>query len=137
MKLKRRRSNAFVALNITPLIDVVFQLLVFFMLSTNFARFRLIGVDSPQQRAVVATSEGAIVIQVGADGTLLFDNKPTPRAELTASVAAVVAIDPNRTFLIRPGEGVSLQEALAAYDEARAGGADALSFSRLRPEGAP
>jgi biopolymer transport protein ExbD len=137
MHLRRRRQNGFIALNITPLIDVVFQLLVFFMLSTNFARYRLIGVESPQERQVIASSEGAIVIEIGADGTLTFDGDPAERTALTGHVAQVIAIDPNRAFLIRPRAGVTLQDAIHAYDEARDGGARNLSFSRERREDEP
>ena len=137
MRLHRQRSHAFVALNITPLIDVVFQLLVFFMLSTNFARYRLIGVDSPQERQVVATAEGAIVVQIALDGGLMFDGKPAVRAQLSEEVARVIQIDPNRAFLIRPEQGVPLQQAINAYDEARAGGARNVSFSRMRTDAMP
>jgi biopolymer transport protein ExbD len=125
-----RRHTAPIGLNITPLIDMVFILLIFFMLSSNFARYRLIGVDSPQDRQVAATSEGAIVIRLEPDGTMQFDSKPAPRAELAQRVAQVIAVDPNRAFLIRPAPGVDLQKAVVAYDEARQGGARALSFSR-------
>lgn len=137
MRLKRKRSHGLTVLNITPLIDVVFQLLVFFMLSTGLARYRLIGVDSPQERAVVASSSGAIVIEIGTDGGIVFDGDPAPREMLDDKVAEVVRIDPNRTFLIRPHQGVPLQDAIAAYDEARAGGAHSLSFSRFREERGP
>ena len=132
MQLRQRPNHSFVALQITPLIDVVFMLLVFFMLATNFARFRLIGVESPQERQVAATAEGAIVIEISADGGLRFDGNDAPRAALPDLVARTVAIDPNRQFLVRPGPGVSLQEAVTAHDEARAGGARFLSFSRTR-----
>ena len=135
MHLKRRRHNSFSGMNITPLIDVVFQLLVFFMLANNFARYRLIGVDSPQQHEVVASSQGAIVVQIMADGVMMFDGEPAERAALSQYVAQVIDVDPNRTFLIRPGPGVPLQDAIAAFDDARDGGARAVSFSRLR-EGA-
>lgn len=136
MQLRRRSGPAFVALQITPLIDVVFMLLVFFMLSTSFARFRLIGVESPQERQVAKTAEGAIVIELMADGGLRFDGREAPRAALPALVARTVAIDPNRQFLVRPAPGVSLQEAVTAHDDARAGGARHLSFSRARQPGA-
>lgn len=137
MHLKRRRTSPMAAMNITPLIDVVFILLVFFMLATNFARYRLIGVDSPQEREVTASSEGAIVIQVEANGAMTFDGEAAPREALAAEVAQVIGVDPNRAFLIRPGEGVPLQDAVHAYDEARQGGARNLSFSRLREGAAP
>lgn len=134
MQLRRRRGHPFGGLSITPLIDVVFMLLVFFMLATNFARYRLIGIESPVEREVAQTAEGAIVIELLKDGSLRFDGRPAPREALAGQVAAVIAVDPNRQFLVRPAPGVSLQEAVTAHDEARDGGARYLSFSRRRDE---
>ncbi len=129
MRLRRKTSSE-IELNITPLIDIVFQLLIFFMLTTTFARHRLIGVDTPQERQVVKTGEGAVVIQVNADGSMLFDGQVENRASLPTLVANVLSVDPNRSFLVRPAEHVPLQDAITAYDDARQGGARLISFSR-------
>ncbi|MFN7175493.1 MAG: ExbD/TolR family protein [Thermaurantiacus sp.] len=137
MLLNRKAGHQALGLQITPLIDVVFMLLVFFMLATNFARYRLIGVESPVEREVAQTAEGAIVIELLADGSLRFDGRPAPRDALAAQVAAVIRLDPNRQFLLRPNTGVSLQDAVTAHDEARDSGARYLSFSRSRDGAAP
>ena len=128
MKIRRSRETADI-LNITPLIDVVFILLVFFMIATNFASYRLIRIETPRETEVKQTSEGAIVIAISEDGSLTFDSRPVARADLRARIAEVVAIDPGRAFLVRPGPGVELQEAIVIFDEARAAGARAVSFS--------
>ena len=125
----RRRKNGLKVLNVTPLIDVVFILLVFFMLATNFASYRLIRIETPRETEVVQTSDGAIVIEVREDGSLLFDTNPIEPEALLMRIQEVVAIDEGRTFLVRPQPGVSLQEAIAIYDVARSAGARAVSFS--------
>ena len=131
----RRDHEVVKVLNITPLIDVVFILLVFFMLATNFASYRLIRVETPRETEVVSTSEGAIVIAIEEDGSLLFDTNPINRFDLFSSVEEVVAIDPGRTFLVRPADGVPLQDAIHIYDIARSAGATAVSFSAPGEEG--
>ncbi|MFN7173099.1 MAG: ExbD/TolR family protein [Thermaurantiacus tibetensis] len=135
MRLRVRHRLGGGALNITPLIDMVFILLVFFMLATNLARFRLIGVDSPEDREVARTAEGAVVIELLEPGSIRVDGRPYPRAALAEAVAAITRIDPNRVFLIRPAPGTTLQETVSAHDDARAGGARQLSFSRHREAG--
>jgi len=130
----RRTRNAVNILNITPLIDVVFILLVFFMLATNFASYRLIRVETPRETEVKRTSEGAIVVLIRPDRSLLFDGAPIEAEALPDRVGEVVALDPGRTFLVRPEPGVPLQEAIYVYDRVRAGGAGAVSFSPPRDE---
>ncbi|MEO1729663.1 MAG: biopolymer transporter ExbD [Pseudomonadota bacterium] len=135
MHLRRKRRNI-VLLNVTPLIDVVFILLVFFMLTTNFARFRLIGIDTPQDREVVMDATAAIVIAVNDDGTLTYDGDAATRGEITRKVSTLVKADPGRTFLVRPGDGVTMQEAVDVFQLARDAGAYAVSFATGREDGA-
>ncbi len=134
MRLNRRRKRNDI-LNVTPLIDVVFILLVFFMLATSFAQYRLIGVDSPQESEVTRDSDGAVVVLLTLDGGVEVDGDPVPRDQLLEAVNAVLALDPNRTFLVRPERGVALQEAITAYGLVRSAGARGVTFSRPFEDG--
>lgn len=133
MNFRRKRRNI-VLMNVTPLIDVVFILLVFFMLTTNFARFRLIGVDAPQDTEVVTDPAAAIVILVKADGTYEYDGNPVEFDEIGPQVASIIAVDAGRPFLVRPENGVTMQEALDVFQLSRSAGAYAVSFSRPAEE---
>ena len=131
----RRKRSRIALMNVTPLIDVVFILLVFFMLTTNFARFRLIGVDTPQETEIVTDPAAAIVILVKNDGTFEYDGDPTEFDTIGAKVASIIAVDPGRPFLVRPERGVTMQEALDVFQLSRNAGAYAVSFSRPAEEG--
>ena len=74
MKFRRKRRSM-ALLNITSLIDVVFMLLIFFMLTIDFSRFRMIGVDTPQQLEVVKDPTAAIVILLRKDGGFEYDGR--------------------------------------------------------------
>lgn len=136
MNLRRGRRDVAV-LNITPLIDVVFMLLVFFMLTIDFARFRMIGVETPQDREVARDSAAAIVILLKKDGSQHYDGRPASLAEIGARMRAILAVDPGRSFLIRPEAGVPVQRAVDMFQTVRDAGAYAVSFSPPREEGAP
>lgn len=129
---KQRRRVAL--LNVTPLIDVVFILLVFFMLTTNFARFRLIGVEAPEETEAVKDAAAAIVVLVKENGEYEYDNEPATLEDIAREVAAITDIDPGRSFLIRPERGVEMQSALDVFQLTRASGGYAVSFSRPADE---
>ncbi|WOE73763.1 ExbD/TolR family protein [Alterisphingorhabdus coralli] len=135
MNLRRRRRDI-TLLNVTPLIDVVFILLVFFMLTTNFARFRLIGIDTPQDLEVTQDPTAAIVIRVKEDGKLEYDGDPMSREEMAEEVAVLTEADPGRTFLVRPMPDVTMQEAIDIYQLTRDSGAFAVTFSPPEDEAA-
>ena len=133
----RRQRRRVALLNVTPLIDVVFILLVFFMLTTNFARFRLIGVDAPEETEAVKDAAAAIVVLVKATGEYEYDNAPASLDDIAREVAAITDIDPGRSFLIRPERGVGMQQALDVFQLTRESGGYAVSFSRPADEDVP
>jgi biopolymer transport protein ExbD len=133
MKLRRKRRNI-ALLNITSLIDVVFMLLIFFMLTIDFSRFRMIGVDTPQKLEVVKDPTAAIVILLKRDGGYEYDGKPSSLAQISADIGAILKVDPGRSFLIRPQPGVHVQDAVDMFQLTRDLGAYAVSFSAPEQE---
>jgi len=131
VKRPRRPSQL---LNITPLIDVVFILLVFFMLATSFAQYRLIGVDTPAETEISTSEAGSVVILLTTAGGMEFDGEPIDAASLEAHIAGVLAVDPLRGFLVRPEDEVTLQQAVTAFDRTRDAGALFVSFSPPRED---
>ncbi len=135
MKFRRKRRSA-ALLNITSLIDVVFMLLIFFMLTIDFSRFRMIGVDTPQKLAVVKDPTAAIVILLRRDGRYEYDGAPSTQDEIASNIKAILKVDPGRSFLIRPEQGVKIQETIDMFQLTRDLGAYAVSFSPPVKEGA-
>ena len=67
MNFKRQASEE-VSVNLTPLIDVVFLLLLFFMVSTNFVQNKSISVNLPESREGAAVVSKQLEISVNAQG---------------------------------------------------------------------
>lgn len=66
----RRHTRAEVGINLTPLIDVVFLLLIFFMVSTTFTRETQLSIDLPEaQGQPRQTTEKSIEILIDESGT--------------------------------------------------------------------
>ncbi len=87
----KRQQNSSVEVNLTPLIDVVFLLLIFFMVSTSFTREAHLSLTLPEaERATTATSEVSIDVVVDKEGfyrvngRLLVDGK---RDTLTSALS--------------------------------------------------
>lgn len=69
MKFKRQRRDAEVGVNLTPLIDVVFLLLIFFMVSTTFTRENHLSLELPEASAEPGeAAPRQIEILIGAEG---------------------------------------------------------------------
>ncbi|MXY55233.1 MAG: biopolymer transporter ExbD, partial [Gammaproteobacteria bacterium] len=64
----RRGGRGFAVVEITPLIDVIFLLLIFFVVSTTFVRTSAIEVDLPDSSGGVPPVTGGIEVRVSATG---------------------------------------------------------------------
>lgn len=120
-----RRSSGLI--NLTPLVDVVFILLLFFMLSTNFLNLNTIVLDTPVQGAQQDASQGALLIEVRLDG-VRFAGRYKPMDEIAKLVSERLAKRPDLRVLVQPGSGVSLQRMVRVLDRLSAAGATHLSL---------
>jgi biopolymer transport protein ExbD len=116
-------------ISLTPLIDVVFILLVFFMLASSFLDWRAIDLDTPAQTASQTSLEGAILVEVRRDG-LRLSGRSVDRAQLASQVAERLETRPDRPVLVKPADGVVLQEAVDVLDRLTAAGVTELSLIR-------
>ncbi len=119
------------AISLTPLIDVVFILLVFFMLASSFLDWRHISLQTPSGPAAGASMTGALLVEVRTDSVRLAGETLTLET-IIDRIARQIADDPARRVLIAPAEGVSLQRAVDVLDRLSAAGAGDISLIRAR-----
>ncbi|WP_320827062.1 biopolymer transporter ExbD [Reinekea sp.] len=75
MRFRRGRQEE-VSVNVTPLIDVVFLLLIFFMVTTTFSRETQLQIDLPESQSQVAVEdELPIEILIDRTGTYALNDK--------------------------------------------------------------
>ena len=122
-RARRRRTP----ISLTPLIDVVFILIVFFMLASSFFDWRSIRLDPPA-KAGGGGMTGALLVEVRPDGLRLSGLSVTPD-QLAGRIADAISLDPDRRVLVRPGEGVSVQDVVAVVDLLAAHGVSRLSLA--------
>ena len=67
-----------VSINLTPLIDVVFLLLIFFMVSTSFTELTQLVVDLPEAEGSPATADDALLLTVDAVGNMTLNGESVP-----------------------------------------------------------
>jgi len=94
MRLYARKSGEAESLNITPLIDVVFLLLIFFLVATSFQRIQKeLEVDLPSAKTAGSVSMDIqpIAVTVSKDGKITMAEKEVSLDELPGRLRAAVA----------------------------------------------
>lgn len=126
-RLPRRRA----LISLTPLIDVVFILLIFFMLASSFIDQRAIALDAPGRATGTASIDGSVLVDVREDGPRVA-GRPVALSELGNTVAELRKQRPEARVLVRPAAGVPLQDAVRVLDRLAAAGIDGISLTRER-----
>jgi len=82
MRLKNKRGGIKSNIDMTPMIDIVFQLILFFLVSTTFAILPGIKLNLPESKTSEGTSMQGITITADANGALFFNEKEVSMATL-------------------------------------------------------
>lgn len=125
MAFRAQKSNKRVELNITPLIDVLFLLLIFFMLTGTFKRVGELELQLPDS-STAAPSEGTEVRQVELivteEGRLFVDGTGIGTPQLKAELSRILSEDPNARVMIKAEAGVDHGEVVRLLDIVRDSG---------------
>ncbi|MCB1742128.1 MAG: biopolymer transporter ExbD [Gammaproteobacteria bacterium] len=127
---KQRREGPDV--NLTPLIDVVFLLLIFFMVSTTFDRSRELGIELPhsKQGAETEQTERVLELAVDAGGNYYIDGQHLvnpQRGELLEALRKAIEANPDAPVHVSADARASYQSFIMIMDVA-----SELGIARLR-----
>lgn len=117
--------------SLTPLIDVVFILLVFFMLASSFSTEQVIELLTPAATEPAPQGQaGAALVRVGPGGGIDLNGEPLTRSELAVRVGAWSVSEEPRRYLVQPSPGVTAQQAVEVLDLLKSSGAESVSLIR-------
>lgn len=125
-------------MNLTSLIDVVFLLLIFFMVSTSFIREASLSLQLPTAASAPPPEQtGAVEVVVGADGRYFFgDQELVSAAPATLRRALLAAADANtdRTLVIRADGRAPHQAVVTVMDVAGRAGFHHIQLATARQD---
>lgn len=125
----RRRNRGQAMVELTPLIDIVFQLLIFFLLTTTFQNNPSFRVKLPKaNNADVKQEPKAVVVSVGADGQIEIDGKRVDDAELEARLCNAANGDATTGVNIRADASAEHQYVVKVMDKAKGCGLERLGI---------
>ena len=129
MRLRADNMDEEVTISLTPLIDVVFILLIFFMLASSFLDWQQVEVSGLQPGAgSPAPAETRPVMVELDDSGVLVDGSPVDGAGLTAVLQALAARPEVPRIFIKVADGVEMQKTMDLLVRVRGAGLDDFSL---------
>lgn len=102
MNLRPRHKRGDLLVDLTPMIDVVFLMLIFFMVSTSFTANNSIKLDLPQSKAQAADKDiEQVTVSINAEGQMFVQDEPVADGELRRRILNISKGDPNMRVVLR------------------------------------
>ncbi len=126
---RKRRPRYGVQAPLTSLIDIVFLLLIYFLLTTNFMVEEGIDVHPPEASASKTQTERELTIFVDAEGRIFLQKEEIPLHALFEKLKGIFAKNEDSLVVIKADRNVILNKAVQVMDIAKAAGAGRLSLA--------
>lgn len=124
-------------INITSLIDVMFLLLIFFMVSSTFKDEQAIEISLPQAESSVQQDVTSHEILVDREGGIYFEQTGVEEDELRETLRGLLAADPGVALVLRADKEADFGRVIRVIDIARELNAANLVIPTDLPEASP
>ena len=116
-------------INITPMLDVVFILLIFFIVTANFIKEPGLEVNRPDAETSSIQENAAILIAIGATGDIWIDGRRVDVRQVKANITKLLADNPQGTVVIQADERATADAIIKVMDQSRDAGVYAISLA--------
>ena len=134
----RRRAQRDNSINLTPLIDVVFLLLIFFMVTTTFTRETRMLISLPEAEAdAMASEQTTVELMISKDGSYAVNGKSLINRDIKTIMAALkdASAGDNKMPLVITADALSTHQAvITAMDAAGRLGFETLNIATQQPQ---
>lgn len=130
----RSRKRGVVEINMAPLIDMIFILLIFFMVTTSFVREAGVDVERPVAATATQSQETSLLIGVTGDGRVAIEGKTVDVRQVRAYVNRFLASSPDGAVLVVADQASRTGDAVLVLDQCRLAGARKVGLAARRPE---
>jgi biopolymer transport protein ExbD len=133
LNLKPRRPE----IQMSPLIDVIFLLLIFYAVTTQFVTDQRLKLNLPEAKTAEETGFGREerppVVKIARDGSIWIDDTEVSEENLETRLSELVKRRPEQTVILKGDEGADYGVVVHVLDIARSVGAKSIQMSADKP----
>lgn len=123
MRLRDRRSFTKPEVMIIPMIDIMFFLLVFFMLSTLYmVDLKTIPVNMPKVENAQTQTNVNYLVTIKSDGSLYLEDRPIDEETLIQNAKVQLSQNPNFAVVVRADEDIDYGKIMQLLDKLKGAG---------------
>ncbi len=129
MARRHAREEEETEINITPMLDIVFIMLIFFIVTTSFVKETGIDVDRPPANTAEPKPRGNIMIAVNANGQIWMEKRQVEMGQIRFMVENAKAENPESSVIIITDKEAPTGKLIDLMDQVRLGGVNIISVA--------
>ena len=129
MRIERPRRKL-EAVGLTPLIDMIFLLLLFFLLGSDFVRFTQSQLAPPRGTGGEQGVSQPAIIALAATGALQWNGASISRVDMQSRATDLLQADTEQLFVVMPAAAAEVQQVVGVMDDLATAGAQAVTLER-------
>lgn len=136
MKFRDTNAQQGAELELAPMVDVVFLLLIFFIVTWQFARFERdmdISVPAAEETTDEPRNVGEIIVNVRTDGSIVLNGLKVSEEELLAKLKSISEAYPDQAVILRGSSEANFQAIINVLDEIKKAGIWNVAFATTNP----
>ncbi|MDP1557414.1 MAG: biopolymer transporter ExbD [Nitrosomonas sp.] len=122
-------------IDIGPMIDIVFILLIFFMVTTTFVKDMQLDLERPKASSALAASSKAIRLFIDRNGDTYIDGEPVRLWLIQSKLRDQLSTSTSKVVLVVTDEGVPAGKLVEVVDQARLAGAESVGVATKKEAG--
>ena len=131
MKSIRKRENKDVEVNITNMIDVVFVLLIFFVVTTTFTKETGVDITKPSAGSAKQLAKEPLLIGITREGAMYVNERQVDLAILSSILKREGASDPDKSVVLASDRDTPMGVIVSVLDQCNAAGLKKVSVSTV------
>ena len=133
MKFRSEKKGRGLILNVTSLIDVLFLLLIFFMVTSTFRNQPAINLVLPRSATATETADTPAIVYLTAEGEVYLNDAPVAELDLPATLERLQAGTGMDRMVMRADESAAHGDVVRLIDTIKQSGFTRVSLSARAP----
>ncbi|MSO96855.1 MAG: biopolymer transporter ExbD [Rhodospirillaceae bacterium] len=125
----RKKEEA--EIDMTPMLDVTFIMLIFFIVTASFVKESGITVERPDASTGDQQARAAVLVAVSADGLVYMDNQKLDIRSVRAGVEKLLAENPQGTVVIQADKRAKSGDVISVMNQIKAAGAEGTAIATV------
>lgn len=135
MRFRQRRTDNPTDVDVSPLIDMVFILLIFFMVTTTFVKDMKLDINRPAASSATQAESKIVRVYIDNTGEVYIDNQPVKVWAIQSKVRDLLRTATDKNVLVITDDNIPVNKLIDVVDECRMSGAKDVAVSTTKEMG--